>query len=477
MKIRSINIKNQDLERHIEFDEKINLIYSKDNSKGKTTLLRVLLFGLGYNIPATDGMKTFDNLDIELELSNNDKEFKLVRHGDIIELQFQDEKLNYLLPEQITELHSFIFEIDDEIILNNLLATFYIDQEKGWTLLNRGIIIGKNRFNVDDFISALSDKEVSDINNEIKSIADELRKYKSLKSIAQYKEETLIEGTTSYSKKDDDELYRRERYLIEKKEELLADIQDISKIIKDNKKLIEYLERLEICVEINETESIRVNKDNILNFSENQMFYETRKKDLEIQLGKIKSEISKIETELGQRNMLFNMKTVADEIDGMLQDVNIDETQIEKIINQYTRRKTKLVNDLRNVLSNNNKYVTSIYETVKKYAKELGIEQYVKDDCKFVLTHQLKGKTGRVLIQMCFIFKIAYVLEIKKKFGLILPLIIDSPRTGELTDKSSTDMMKILQRDFKEHQIIFASVYKFDDIKKNTIELKNNLFD
>ena len=73
MKIRSINIKNQDLERQIEFDEEINLIYSKENSKGKTTLLRVLLFGLGYNIPATDGMKTFDNLYIELELSNNDK--------------------------------------------------------------------------------------------------------------------------------------------------------------------------------------------------------------------------------------------------------------------------------------------------------------------------------------------------------------------------------------------------------------------
>lgn len=477
MKIRNINIKYQDLERQVEFDEAMNLIYSKDNSKGKTTLLRVILYGLGYNIPPTDGIKTFDDLYIELELSNNDKEYKLFRHGDIIELQLQNEKINYILPEQTTELHSFIFEIDDEIILNNLLATFYIDQEKGWTLLNRGVIIGKNRFNVEDFISALSDKEVADINNEIKNISDELRKYKSLKSIAQYKQDVITEEITSYTKKDDDELYRKQRYLIVKKEELLVDIQEIINILNDNKKLIEYLERLEICVKINDQESVRVNKGNILNFQENQMFYETRKKELEIQLGKIKSEINKIETELSQRNLLFNMKTIADEIDGMLQTVNIDEAQIEKIISQYKRRKTKLVNELRNILSSNNKYVTAIYETVKKYAKELGIEKYVKDDCKFVLTNQLKGKTGRVLVQMCFVFKIAYVLEIKKKFGIVLPLIIDSPRTGELTDESSTGMMKILQRDFKEHQIIFASVYKFDNIDKKVIELKNNLFD
>lgn len=477
MKIRNISIKNECLERRIEFDEKINLIYSKENSKGKTTLLRVILFGMGYCIPPTDGIKTFDDLFIEIELTNHDKEYKIFRHGDIVEIQFEGDKINYLLPEQVTELHSLIFDIDDEMILNNLLATFYIDQEKGWTLLNRGVIIGKNRFNVEDFISALSDKEVTDINNEIKNISEELRKYKALKSIAQYKDEILIEETKSYSKKSDDELYSRQKYLNVKKEELLFDIQEVSNIINDNKKLIEYLERLEINVKINDDEYVRVNEKNILNFQENQMFYQTRKKELEIQLAKVKSELNKIDAELGQRNMLFNMKTVADEIDEMLQNVNINEVQIDKIIGQYGRRKNKLVNDLRNILSNDNIYVTSIYETVKKYAKELDIEKYVKDDCKFVLTHQLKGKSGRVLIQMCFIFKIAYVLEIKKKLGLNLPLIIDSPRAGELTDNSSTAMMKILQRDFYDHQVIFASVYQFDDIEKNVIELKNNLFD
>ena len=62
------------------------------------------------------------------------------------------------------------------------------------------------------------------------------------------------------------------------------------------------------------------------------------------------------------------------------------------------------------------------------------------------------------------------------KYGLILPLIIDSPRTNELTDEASTAMLKILERDFSDHQIIIASVYEFEKINKKVIEMKKNLF-
>ena len=193
-------------------------------------------------------------------------------------------------------------------------------------------------------------------------------------------------------------------------------------------------------------------------------------------MAKVNSEINKIENEINNRNLLFNVKTVADEVDEMLKTVNINEKQIDKIIGQLTRRKQKLVEDLHNVLSDNNKYLVSIYETIEKYAKELDFDKYIKDNQNFVLTNQLKGKTGRILTQMAFTFKIAYVLEIKRKYGLILPLIIDSPRTNELTDDNSTAMLKILERDFSEHQIIFASVYKFEKINKKVIEMKENLF-
>ena len=476
MKIKKVIIQRRNEEREFLFDDKINLIYSKENSKGKTTFIRALLYGFGYNIPATDGIKSFNDFFITIEYFEKSKEYKIERSGDIVYFYTNDEKLTYIMPEQINELHAEIFDISDIMILNNLLAIFYIDQEKGWTLLNRGIIIGRNRFNIEDFISALSEKDVTSVNNEIKKIEDEIRKYRSLKSIAEYKNENIIEEVNSYSKKDDSELYSKINLLKLKELEIKKEIKDIINILKDNKKLIEYLEKLDIYIKVNENDSIKICRNNIINYSENQIFYETRKRELEINLAKVKDEIGKIDNEIDDRNILFNVKTVADEVDDMLKTVNINEKQIDKIIGQLTRRKQKLVEQLQDILSDNNKYLGAIYETIKKYSKELDIEEYINDNQKFVLTNQLKGKTGRILTQMSFTFKIAYVMEIKKKYGLILPLIIDSPRTNELTDEASTAMLKILERDFSDHQIIIASVYEFEKINKKVIEMKKNLF-
>ena len=476
MKIRKVIIQRNDEYREFNFDDKINLIYSKENSKGKTTLLRAILFGLGYNIPATDGIKTFDDFYIQIDLIEKSQQYSLERSGDIVTLNEENEKITYIVPEQIYELHSKIFKISDIMMLNNLLAVFYIDQEKGWTLLNRGIIIGKNRFNIEDFISTLSEKDVSSINNEIKKLEDEIRKYRSLKSIAEYKNENIIEEVTSYRKNDDNELYNKLNLLKMREVEIKNDIKDVSGILKDNKKLIDYLEKLDIYVKISDDSSIKLSKENILNYNENQIFYETRKKELEINLAKVKDEINKIEDELDDRNILFSVKTVADEVDDMLKEVNINESQMDKIIGQLTRRKQKLMNELHEILSENNKYLNAIYNTIKKYAKELNFDEYIGDSPKFVLTNKLKGKTGRILTHMAFSFKMAYLLEIKNKYGLILPIIIDSPRTNELTDDASVAMIKILERDFKDHQVILASVYDFKEINKKIIEMKENLF-
>ncbi len=477
MKINSIYIKREEQERKILFDEHINLIFSKENSKGKTTLLRLILYGLGYNIPATDGVKTFDNFQVIIEYENNNKKYILERNESDIEIYFESEKQIFILPEQVEELHALMFNISDTTILNNLLAIFYIDQEKGWTLLNRGSIIGKNRFNVEDFIAALSDKDVQSIHNELDKIKNEIKKYKYLKSMAEYKKEIIVDETINYNKQNNIVLYEQKNFLFMKKNELLQDINEINDILKDNRKLIQYLEKLDIFVKVSEDKNIKVSKETILNYNENQIYYETRKKELEIKLAKIRKELKKVEDEIDSRNILFNYKTVLEEVDDMIQNVNVDENQIDKIIDQLTKKQKRLNKDLRAVIANNNMYLTSIFNNIQKYATELGIKEYIKDDYNFVLTNQLKGKSGKILTQMSFVFKLAYLLEIKKKYDIILPLIIDSPRTNELTDEASTAMLKIIERDFNDHQVIFASIYPFEKINTSIIKMKNNLFD
>ena len=57
MKFISIYIKEGIYQKKIDFKDGVNLIFSKKNSRGKTTLLRILLYGLGYSIPNTKKMK------------------------------------------------------------------------------------------------------------------------------------------------------------------------------------------------------------------------------------------------------------------------------------------------------------------------------------------------------------------------------------------------------------------------------------
>lgn len=68
MIIKSIHIKEGLFSRFIEFSDSANLIHSKQNSKGKTTLLRFLLYSLGYNIPNTRKIK-FERCEVEIVVS------------------------------------------------------------------------------------------------------------------------------------------------------------------------------------------------------------------------------------------------------------------------------------------------------------------------------------------------------------------------------------------------------------------------
>lgn len=69
----------------------------------------------------------------------------------------------------------------------------------------------------------------------------------------------------------------------------------------------------------------------------------------------------------------------------------------------------------------------------------------------------------------------AYIKSIDSKYGIKLPIIIDSPKTNELSEVSNDDMMKILKRGFSEHKIILVSIYKINILNTNIIKLNNEL--
>ena len=223
-------------------------------------------------------------------------------------------------------------------------------------------------------------------------------------------------------------------------------------------------------------EEIEITQDNLINYNNNQELLELKRKNLKIELEEINIDLKKIEKEITEKNTLFSLESILDNLENQIADMNIDINSVDKIINQLNNKRKKINQKIKDELSFNNQQLVELYDIINKYSIELGIKQYIKNDTpSFVLTNKLKGFSGRVLAQMAYVFKLAYLKSIDNKYGIKLPIIIDSPRTNELSESSTDDMMKILKRDFSEHQIILASIYKTDILECNIVDLNNGL--
>ena len=91
MIFNSITLEENGIIRIIEFSNNNNLIFSQANSKGKTTLLRMMLYSIGFNIPNTKLIK-FEKCKVETHITLDSGEaVVLVRNSkEIIALKSND---------------------------------------------------------------------------------------------------------------------------------------------------------------------------------------------------------------------------------------------------------------------------------------------------------------------------------------------------------------------------------------------------
>ena len=95
----------------------------------------------------------------------------------------------------------------------------------------------------------------------------------------------------------------------------------------------------------------------------------------------------------------------------------------------------------------------------------------------YLFTSNLKEFSGAVLHKTVFAFRLAYIIEIQKKLGIKLPIILDSPSGKEVDPDNIQLMMDILKTEFADNQIIIASIFKYDFDTVNIIEIKNRLIE
>ena len=130
MKIKKIFLKEEFNICNDEFSTKSNLLFSNDNSKGKTTYLRLLFYALGYTIPETFGIK-FSNIECKLEIENFGNDYLLLRKPLSLEVICNNNTIIYNLPDEHNIFLMDIFKTNNLKLIKNLIGLIYIDQEKG----------------------------------------------------------------------------------------------------------------------------------------------------------------------------------------------------------------------------------------------------------------------------------------------------------------------------------------------------------
>lgn len=460
------------------FVKNSNIIYSSDNSKGKTTLIRFLLHALGYQIPPTEGISDFDKFRTEISIDNGGKNFVIIREKNQIIVSGDDNiHKEFLLPTQENDLHSLIFGINEIIVLNNLLAVYYIDQEKGWTMLNRGKIIGNNRFSIEEFVAGISEIDISDLINEKNAICTELKKYRYFKNVIDIRDEYQdVDSLNSFENENLSDLLEMQKQLEIELSKTIKLRKTIENVLAGNKDFSDLLTSLNVVIKHNDEQFV-LTSDNLVDFDSYQTILKTRINTLKLDEQKIKQDLSKITFEINTKNTLFSVESIVEGLEKTIESWGIDVSSVDNVITQLNNKRNKINSEIKQKLSFNNNMLLGFYNIVYKYAQELGIADYIKEKSpKFILTNKLKGFSGRVLVQMSFIFKLSYIKTVYDKYGLLLPIIIDSPRTSELSEKSTNDMLNILKRDYSSHQIIIASIYENSILSDRIINLDNKLF-
>lgn len=471
MKINSLTIKgtgmnsnNKIFEQPVEYPfSNVTLVTSKGkNSRGKTTLIRFIIFALGFKIPLTDGVSK-NRYKTTLEFSINNKNYTIDREDDEVKLQIDGREVE----NEGVEYFLNFFNLTKEEELDNILGCFYIDQEKGWTLLNRGRVIGKRHFSIEDLITIINKLDkVTEEKLYLKNIEVESQKIKVLKNIKNIKDKSIFKENNNVINmlEEREELER----LQNKIRSIKNYIKSLDDAIEDHKNFFLRLKRLGLKVKI-EGKIYPIDDENIIGMDLEDSFAELEKEELEKQLQLYKRKI----TELKQRiDVKINLSTT-EKLDELIQSISIKESEY-KSLQEREKKNTKLKRTInKNIKMTLNDNIKEFWEILRKVLIDLKLpEEYITSS--IILDNKLSGKTGTLLHSLTFGYKLSLLIYLEKKYKINLPFIIDSPRSGEVNLETSNLMMSLTKKYLGENQIIISSVFQNYDINFDSIITLDN---
>lgn len=474
MKFKLLKVINGYESKLFEFGEKTE-IHSDINSVGKSTLLRLLFYAMGYPIPSTKKIR-FSKLQTKLVLET-EKETILSRRDNNISLEIEGVTENLELPRDLYYILGKVFETNNINVLESLLGCIYLDQDKGWTLLNRGTVIGGIKFKVETLIEGISEKDIANLKIEVEKITSELKRLKELQKIVLFQSENfnLMEQSNFQSNKSSD-IEKDILIVRSNKNELLKKLSTLKELATKNEGYLSYIESLGLSVRCSTGEIVELSRDNILGFDDIQKIIDLRIFHLNQEIDKLSKREIELKQEIENSQYLVRVENPIKLFEQRLQLIVAPREIIEDEIRRLKKRKKELENYIKISLRDDTNQ--NLFDNILKFATKLGVEEYLNIDKNFVFTSDLKSLSGTVLHKLVFCYKMAYITEIQKYLGITLPIVLDSPSGREVDQKNIEDMFNILNTDFRYNQIIIASIFKYSEFDADKlIDIQESLLE
>ena len=373
MRFISIHIKEGMFERNVEFSDLVNLIYSKKNSRGKTTLLRFMLYGIGYTVPNTRKIK-FDKCEVETVIQTEKNGIiKLLRNDlSTIKIEKDGNISTFVLPEQEFMLHALLYSTNNADLLKNILGTFYVDQEKGWTLLNRGVVIGSIHFNIEELIRGLSGIDCSELVEKEAKLSREIDKYKQMFSVAQY-QETLEKDSLvrpDYTDEVDTELDQ----LLIKQAYIKSELKRIDETLADNRKFKKFVSEMKLLIMAPNGDTIPVTEENIVGLSDAINILVVKRKSTAAKVAEITKQIEKLKKKRDKENeqlSFFESVDLISNFDREVSKLSLNQVTINKEIKRLEKERKAIREQISAVSNSDSEVVREIQDNICKYLEEL----------------------------------------------------------------------------------------------------------
>lgn len=439
-----------DYKGKIVFDKK-SIISSEHNEIGKSTLLRVILYALGFEVVMTNGIANLD-LKTKIKILTDDlEEIQIYRNDDkvILKQNSSEEEIQLQLPDDRATLQSFFLNFSNDELLKNCLGTFYFEQDR-YSLINYGVVTPRNHFDLRELIIQLVpevEEKLREIDRKESVVKRKISAINAINAVLkdQNNQDNLLEEN------DQDEVtIQNVNALNFKLKQLKRKKHAVMESIDDNNKLLQYIGELKLKLRLSDGTKVLVTPDKIEGMDNTLSYLKSEKIVINNQIEETKQLIRRNEQAVKEK---YENKGTHFTIPKAF---NLDKNNA--MLKYLQKQKDDIILQKKNLLIEHSyqELQDRLYKLYTDYANELKLSKWLTNG--IFSSKNISGLIGTEREFTAISLRLAALKLIEESTKINLPIILDSP-FQELDSTNKKLLVDFLEKEFSEkHQIIITSV-------------------